>query len=113
MTGEARDLFAKFVADGDVGAFAEDLPTLLAKSFSPTMQTLRDKNFQRLLADYPRGQRTFIVAPTVTDTVGSELADPRRRWEAVQARRLHHGVLRLRPRQRGRDRRARDPAVST
>jgi type I restriction enzyme R subunit len=72
MTGEARDLFAKFVADGDIGAFAEDLPKLLAKSFSPTMQTLHDKDFQRLLDDYPRGQRTFIIAPTVMDTVGSE-----------------------------------------
>ncbi len=72
MTGEARDLFARFIAGGDVGAFAEDLPKLLAKSFSPTMQTLRDQDFQRLLDDYPRGQRTFIVAPTVTDTVGSE-----------------------------------------
>ena len=72
MTGEARDLFARFIAGGDVRAFAEDLPTLLAKSFSPTMQTLRDDDFQRLLDDYPRGQRTFIVAPNVTDTVGSE-----------------------------------------
>jgi type I restriction enzyme R subunit len=72
MTGEARDLFARFIAGGDVGAFAEDLPRLLAKSFSPTMQTLRDKDLQRLLDEYPRGQRTFIVAPTVTDTVGSE-----------------------------------------
>ena len=72
MTGEARDLFARFIADGDVGAFAEDLPKLLAKSFSSTMQTLRDKDFQRLLEDYPRGQRTFIVAPAVMDTVGSE-----------------------------------------
>ena len=72
MTGQARDLFARFIADGDVGAFAEELPTLLARSFSPTMKTLRDKDFQRLLEEYPRGQRTFIVAPTVTDTVGSE-----------------------------------------
>jgi type I restriction enzyme R subunit len=72
MTGEARDLFARFIAGGDVGTFAEDLPKLLAKSFSPTMQTLRAQDFQRLLDDYPRGQRTFIVAPTVTDTVGSE-----------------------------------------
>jgi len=72
MTGEARELLAKFIAGGEVGAFAEDLPKLLAKSFFPTMQTLRDQDFQRLLDDYPRGQRTFIVAPTVTDSVGSE-----------------------------------------
>jgi type I restriction enzyme R subunit len=36
------------------------------------MQTLRDPDFLRLLQDYPRGQRTFIVAPQVVDTVTSE-----------------------------------------
>ena len=72
MTGEARELFSRFVDDGDLGAFAEKLPTLLRSSFAPTMQTIRDPKFQRLLEDYPRGQRTFIVAPQVTDTVTSE-----------------------------------------
>jgi type I restriction enzyme R subunit len=72
MTGEARELFARFIDDGDLGQFAEDLPKLLAASFSLTMQILRDDDFQRLLEDYPRGQRTFIVASTVTDSVSSE-----------------------------------------
>ncbi len=72
MTGEARELFARFVDDGDLGQLAEDLPTLMRTSFGPTMKTLRDTDFQRLLEDYPRGARTFIVAPTVTDNVSSE-----------------------------------------
>jgi type I restriction enzyme R subunit len=72
MTGEARDLFARFVDDGDIGAFAEQIPALLQSAFTPTMKTLRDPEFQRLLEDYPRGQRTFIVAPQVVDTVTSE-----------------------------------------
>ena len=72
ITGEARELFARWVEDGDIGAFAERIPTLLHSSFAPTMQTLRDPDFQRLLQDYPRGQRTFIVAPQVVDTVTSE-----------------------------------------
>ena len=38
----------------------------------PTMKTLRDPDFQRLLEDYPRPQRTFIVASQVTDAVSSE-----------------------------------------
>ncbi|MGK2939682.1 MAG: type I restriction-modification enzyme R subunit C-terminal domain-containing protein [Solirubrobacteraceae bacterium] len=72
MTGEARELFARFVDDGDLGAFAEQLPSLLHKSFTPTMQTLRDSAFQRLLEDYPRAPRSFIIAEQVTDTVSSE-----------------------------------------
>ncbi len=72
MSGEARELFARFIPDGDVGRFAEDLAALLRRSFNETMRTLRDPDFQQLLADYPRGQRTFLVAPGVTDTVSSE-----------------------------------------
>ena len=72
MSGEARELFARFIPDGDVGRFAEDLPSLLRESFADTMRTLRDADFQKLLVDYPRGGRTFIVAPGVTDEVSSE-----------------------------------------
>lgn len=72
MTGDARELFARFIPDGDVGRFAEELAALLRRSFTETMRTLRDPDFQQLLTDYPRGQRTFLVAPGVTDTVSSE-----------------------------------------
>jgi len=72
MTGEARELFARFVDGGDIGGFAERIPALLHSAFTPTMQTLRDPDFERLLENYPRGQRTFIVAPQVVDTVKSE-----------------------------------------
>jgi type I restriction enzyme R subunit len=69
MTGEARELFARFIADGDVGRFAEDLPGMMRGAFGPTMNILRDADFQKLLVDYPRGQRTFIIAPGVSDEV--------------------------------------------
>ena len=72
MSGDARDLFARFVDDGDLGQFAEQLPSLLHDSFTPTMQTLRDAAFLRLLEDYPRAPRSFIIAEQVTDTVSSE-----------------------------------------
>jgi len=72
MTGDARDLFARFIPDGDVGRFAEDLAGLLRGAFADTMRTLRDRDFQKLLVDYPRGGRTFIVAPGVSDEVSSE-----------------------------------------
>jgi type I restriction enzyme R subunit len=72
MSGDARELFARFIPDGDMGRFAEELASLLRESFGDTMRTLRDPDFQKLLTDYPRGERTFIVAPGVSDQVSSE-----------------------------------------
>lgn len=72
MSGDARDLFARFIPDGDMGRFAEDLPSMLRADFSGIMKILRDKDFQTLLTEYPRAKRTFIVAAGVTDEVGSE-----------------------------------------
>src|SRR6266511_3331364 len=72
MTGEARELFSRFIADGDMGRFAEDLPGMLRGDFRSTMSLLRDPDFQKLLIDYPRAQRLFIVAPGVSDVVSSE-----------------------------------------
>ena len=72
MSGDARDLFARFIADGDLGQFAEQLPSLLHNAFTPTMQTLRNADLLRLLEDYPRAPRSFIIAEQVTDTVSSE-----------------------------------------
>src|SRR6185437_6153386 len=72
MSGDARDLFARFVADGDVARFAEELPAKLRGDFAGTMNVLRDSDFLDLLTKYPRAQRSFIVALGATDTVGSE-----------------------------------------
>jgi type I restriction enzyme R subunit len=72
MSGDAREMFARFIPDGDVGRFAEELAALLLEFFTDTMRTLRDPDFQKLLIDYPRGSRTFIVAPGVEDQVSSE-----------------------------------------
>lgn len=72
MTGDARDLFARFVLDGDIGRFAEDLPAHLRGDFSDTMAVLRNADFQQLLLSYPRPQRKFFVALNADDTVTSE-----------------------------------------
>lgn len=72
MSGDARDLFARFVPDGDVARFAEDLPAKLRGDFAGTMKTLRNEEFLKLCVDYPRAKSRFIVASTVTDTVESE-----------------------------------------
>ena len=72
MSGDARELFARFLLDGDVARFAEELAARLHGEFAATMTVLRDADFQKLLIDYPRVLRTFIVASGVTDEVSSE-----------------------------------------
>lgn len=71
MSGEARAMFAKYVPDGDLAAFARTLPATLHKDFVPTMERLRDAGFQELLVNYPRPQRTFVRAYETVDTVSS------------------------------------------
>jgi type I restriction enzyme, R subunit len=72
MSGDARDLFARFIPDGDVGRYAEELAATLREAFTNTMRILRDKDFQSLLSNYPRPPRTFLVASAAQDEVSSE-----------------------------------------
>lgn len=72
MSGDARDLFAAYVPDGDIGRFAEELPAALRGDFTGTMEILRNAEFLKLLTSYPRAERRFIVASGVTDEVESE-----------------------------------------
>jgi type I restriction enzyme, R subunit len=72
MSGDARELFARFIPEGDVGAFATGLPSLLQTAFMDTMRLLRDSEFQGLLFTYPRPKRTFIIALEAQDQVYSE-----------------------------------------
>jgi type I restriction enzyme R subunit len=72
MSGEAIEQFARFIPDGDVGRFAEDLSASLREDFADVMKLLRDAEFQELLVSYPRPPKTFFIAPTTVDTVESE-----------------------------------------
>jgi type I restriction enzyme, R subunit len=72
MSGEARDMFAAYVPDGDMGRYASELPDNLRRDFARTMSLLRDEKFQKLLVNYPRAPRTFMVAYEAEDTVSSE-----------------------------------------
>jgi type I restriction enzyme, R subunit len=73
MAGEARDLFKPFLVDGDVAAYARNLPSALARDFTGAMRLLRDPQFQDLLVNYPRKKSTFLVAIGTQDTVSTEL----------------------------------------
>lgn len=71
MSGNARDKFASFVPDGDIGKYATQLPRRLQDDFSTTMKLLRNEAFQDLLITYERKPRFFIKAIETQDTVSS------------------------------------------
>jgi type I restriction enzyme R subunit len=72
MSGEARDLFAAYVPDGDLARLAAALPRLVREDFTSTMKLLRDEGFQDLLVNYPRPARSFVIAYGADDEVTSE-----------------------------------------
>ncbi len=72
MSGQARDMFAAYITEGDLAKFASSLPRELRDNFNTTMSLLRNPSFQDLLQNYPRAPRTFIVAEEQRDTVTSE-----------------------------------------
>jgi type I restriction enzyme R subunit len=73
MSAEARELFAIYVDDGDLGRFAKELPAALEHDFTGTMKLLRDPAFQDLLVNYPRPPRVFVVAIETEDVVSSNI----------------------------------------
>ena len=72
MAAEARDMFAAYIPDGDMGRFAACLPAKIRNDFTATMQLLRTPALQELLVDYPRRPRTFVRAIETVDEVTSE-----------------------------------------
>lgn len=72
MSGKAREKFADFIPDGDMGKFAGALAQNIKDDFTNTLKLLRDKKFQELLINYPRAKRTFLVGYEVEDKVSSE-----------------------------------------
>jgi len=75
MSGDAREQFARWIPDGDVGKFAAGLPEALRKDFTGTMSLLRDPRFQQLLINYPRAKRQFVVAYQTEDDVSSRVEE--------------------------------------
>lgn len=72
MSGKAREEFAAFITDGDMAAFARELPGRIQKDFTPTLALLRNAAFQDLLTNYQRRPRAFLVSESTQDTVSSE-----------------------------------------
>jgi type I restriction enzyme R subunit len=77
MAAEARTAFARWVPDGDMGAFARELAGRLKRDFTGTMALLRKPEFQELLLDYPRAKRTFLIGHEIQDAVRDRLSEER------------------------------------
>jgi type I restriction enzyme R subunit len=73
MSGNAREKFAHYIPDGDMGKYAARLPQNIKNDFANTMKLLRDKDFQELLLNYERAKRQFLVGYEVEDDVSSEV----------------------------------------
>lgn len=71
MSGDARQLFAAFVPDGDLARYARELSGRLDADLTATMGLLRNESFQDLLVNYPRPDRRFVVAHEAEDSVSS------------------------------------------
>lgn len=71
MSGEARELFAAHIPNGDLGAFARELARRIQDDFTTTLAILRNTDFQDLLLNYPRSKRTFVIARDSEDEVSS------------------------------------------
>lgn len=72
MALDAREMFAAYILNGDMGRFAAELPAKIRNDFMATMQLLRNSAFQEILINYPRRPRTFWRAIEASDQVSSE-----------------------------------------
>jgi type I restriction enzyme R subunit len=71
MSGDARNEFATYIPEGDVGQFAKELPARLSRGFGDTLKLLRNERFIDLLINYQRPTKTFVIADAVDDVVDS------------------------------------------
>jgi type I restriction enzyme R subunit len=73
MGAKARELFAKYIPDGDMKAYVDTLKVNIENKFTQTMKLLRDKDFQNLLENYPRPRNVFFKGYDIVDTVEDEV----------------------------------------
>lgn len=72
ITAEGREMFATYIADGDISGFAKTLPDKLSEDRVGTLNILTDPKFIDLLKNYPRPPLRFIRAFEQEDVVTSE-----------------------------------------
>jgi type I restriction enzyme R subunit len=85
MSGEARAEFARWIPDGDIGAFAGKLPALIKQDFTGTMKLLRNEEFQKLLLEYKRAYVPFFIGYEVQDSVSSRKMERFGKYETAES----------------------------
>ena len=70
---KAREAFYKYIPEGDMKTYADQLKVNLKNHFTKTMKLLMNKEFQELLEHYPRPKREYIIAYDHEDTVNDEV----------------------------------------
>lgn len=71
MSGKAYELFSKFIEKGNIGKFADELKNNIENDFIDTRNILRNEEFQNLLVNYLRNDKSFIRAVDYVDGVTS------------------------------------------
>lgn len=84
MSGEARTEFARWIPDGDIGAFASQLPQKIKTDFTGTMKLLKNEEFQKLLLEYKRAYTPFLVAYEAQDAVSSKKVQRFGKYETAE-----------------------------
>ena len=69
VSEEGIEEFAKFIPDGDIGAFASSLKEKLKKHFTKTFEIFENPVFLDLLENYPRKNRFFLIDELTQDKV--------------------------------------------
>ena len=72
MSTKAREDFSKFISNGDISKYTDELQKNMKSRFTETMNVLRNKEFQDLLLNYERAKNPFYIAYNTQDSVLSE-----------------------------------------
>lgn len=84
MSGKAREDFSRFIADGDIGKFADTLHSKIANDFTETLKLLRNADFQALLLNYERAEKIFLVSYEEHDQVTSDTVERYGKFEKAE-----------------------------
>jgi len=70
---EGREQFSRYIQDGDIKSFTDNLKSNLINNFLETIKLFRDKGFQDLLVNYKRPKKIFYKGYEIVDTVEDEV----------------------------------------
>ncbi len=70
---EAREMLSRYIPDGDLKTYTDELKENLDNNFNETMKLLRDDAFIELLFNLPKPKKVFFKGYDIVDTVEDEV----------------------------------------